>query len=130
MSTIKANDIQNASGGIPTVKSQQLIPTAWVNFNGTSTVAIRDSENVSSVTDNATGDYAINFAVAMANSDYAFAGHASSTAGSGTNSAFVGGVRGSSAYATTNFRFITKYNQDGGLSDVEEISGIVLGGQA
>ena len=39
MSTIKANDIQNASGGIPTVKGQQLIPTAWVNFNGENTVA-------------------------------------------------------------------------------------------
>lgn len=130
MSTVKANDLTNVTGGIPTVKSQQLIPTAWVNFNGTGTVAIRDSENVSSITDNGTGDYAINFAVAMANSDYAFAGHASSTTGSGTNSSFVGGVRGSSAYATTNFRFITKYNQDSGLTDVEEISGIVLGGQA
>ena len=71
MSTIKANDIQNASGGIPTVKSQQLIPTAWVNFNGTGTVAIRDSEGVSSIGDNGTGLYTINFAVAMANSNYA-----------------------------------------------------------
>ena len=71
MSTIKANDIQNASGGIPTVKSQQLIPTAWVNFNGSSTVAIRDSENVSSITDEGTGKYTVNFAIAMANANYA-----------------------------------------------------------
>ena len=71
MSTIKANDIQNASGGIPTVKSQQLIPTAWVNFNGTGTVAIRDSEGVSSITDSATGIYLVNFATAMANANYA-----------------------------------------------------------
>ena len=71
MSQIKANDITNVTGGIPTVKSQQLIPTAWVNFNGTGTVAIRDSEGVSSITDGGTGDYYANFAVAMANTNYA-----------------------------------------------------------
>ena len=71
MSQIKANDLTNVTGGIPTVKSQQLIPTAWVNFNGTGTVAIRDSENVSSITDSATGRYYVNFATNMANTDYA-----------------------------------------------------------
>lgn len=44
--------------------------TAWVNFNGTGTVAIRDSFNVSSITDNGTGDYTVNFATAMNNSNY------------------------------------------------------------
>ena len=80
MSLIKANDIQNASGGIPTVKSQQLIPTAWVVFNGTGTVAIIDSENVSSITDNAVGQYYINFAVAQANTNYAVICSAANTA--------------------------------------------------
>ena len=70
MSLIKANDITNVTGGIPTVKSQQLIPTAWVNFNGMNTVAIRDSEGVSSITDNGVGLYRVNFAVAMANTNY------------------------------------------------------------
>ena len=70
MSVIKANNITNVSGGIPTVKGQQLIPTAWVNFNGTSTVAIRASENVSSITDVSTGVYNINFAVPQANVNY------------------------------------------------------------
>ena len=71
MSTIKANDIQNASGGLPTVKGQRLIPTAWVNFNGTGTVAINDDENVSSVTDlGGLGQYQINFTTAMANATY------------------------------------------------------------
>ena len=71
MSLIKANNITNVTGGIPTVKSQQLIPTAWVNFNGTGTVAIRDSENVSSITDNSTGQYTVNFSNNMANANYA-----------------------------------------------------------
>ena len=81
MSTIKANDIQNASGGIPTVKGQKLIPTAWVNFNGTGVVAIRDSEGVSSIGDVATGKYTINFATAMANSDYTVVSSAGDTSG-------------------------------------------------
>ena len=76
MSTISANDLQNTSGGIPTVKGQRLIPTAWVNFNGTGTVAIRDSENVSSITDIAVGKYDVNFSVALANSNYSVVGAA------------------------------------------------------
>ena len=71
MSTVKANDLTNVTGGIPTVKSQQLIPTAWVNFNGTGTVAIRDSEGVSSISDISTGRYYVNFATNMANTNYA-----------------------------------------------------------
>lgn len=43
---------------------------AWVNFNGTGTVAIRASGNVSSITDNGTGDYTINFATAMSDVNY------------------------------------------------------------
>ena len=45
---------------------------AWVNFNGTGTVAIRASGNVSSITDNGTGDYTINFTTAMPDVNYSF----------------------------------------------------------
>lgn len=44
---------------------------AWVNFNGTDTVAIRASGNVSSITDNNTGDYTVNFTTAMPDEKYA-----------------------------------------------------------
>lgn len=44
---------------------------AWVNFNGTGTVAIRAAGNVSSITDNGTGDYTVNFTTAMPDADYA-----------------------------------------------------------
>jgi hypothetical protein len=44
---------------------------AWVNFNGTSTVAIRASYNVSSITDNGTGDYTVNFTNALPDANYA-----------------------------------------------------------
>lgn len=43
---------------------------AWVNFNGTGTVAIRASGNVSSITDNRTGDYTVNFTTAMPDANY------------------------------------------------------------
>ena len=43
---------------------------AWVNFNGTGTPAIRGSGNVSSITDNGTGDYTINFTTAMVDANY------------------------------------------------------------
>lgn len=44
---------------------------SWVNFNGTGTVAIRASGNVSSITDNGTGNYTVNFTTAMPDVDYA-----------------------------------------------------------
>jgi hypothetical protein len=50
---------------------------AWVNFNGTGTVAIRASGNVSSITDNGTGDYTVNLTTAAADTNYAAFAHTS-----------------------------------------------------
>ena len=47
---------------------------AWVNFNGTGTVAIRASGNVTSITDNGTGDYTVNFTTAMPDANYSTCG--------------------------------------------------------
>ena len=47
---------------------------AWVNFNGTGTVAIRASFNVSSITDNNTGDYTVNFTTALTDANYSAVG--------------------------------------------------------
>lgn len=47
---------------------------AWVNFNGTGTVAIRASGNVTSITDNGTGDYTVNFTSAMPDANYSVVG--------------------------------------------------------
>jgi hypothetical protein len=48
------------------------IAKAWVNFNGSGTVAIRGSYNVSSITDDGTGKYKVNFSTAMADTNYSF----------------------------------------------------------
>ncbi len=53
---------------------------AWVNFNGTGTVAIRSSSNVSSITDNGVGDYTINFTTSMLNTNYCVNATAGTTA--------------------------------------------------
>ena len=55
----------NASGSAPIYACR-----AWVNFNGTGTVAIRASGNVTSITDNGTGDYTVNFTTAMPDANY------------------------------------------------------------
>ena len=59
----------NASGSAPMYACR-----AWVNFNGTGTVAIRASGNVSSITDNGRGQYTVNFATAMTDANYAVTG--------------------------------------------------------
>ena len=59
-------------GSITTADLNSAVPVAkaWVNFNGTGTVAIRASYNVSSITDHGTGDYTVNFTTAMADTNY------------------------------------------------------------
>ena len=72
MSTLKVGTIQDTSGssGSTPAQIEQGRAKAWINFNGTGTVAIRDSFNVSSLADNGTGDYQISYTTAMANTNY------------------------------------------------------------
>lgn len=58
-------DAFNATGSAPVYAAR-----AWVNFNGTGTVSIRSSGNVSSITDNGTGDYTVNFSSALPDANY------------------------------------------------------------
>lgn len=79
---------------------------AWVNFNGTGVVAIRASGNVTSITDNGTGDYTVNFTTAMADASYAvnvsWAVTATETGGIGIRSASARPVSSSSARVLFN----------------------------
>jgi hypothetical protein len=70
VTTVKADTLQTVAGvEVYTAK-------AWVNFNGTGTVAIRASGNVSSITDNGTGDYTVNFTTAMPDANYSVTSNA------------------------------------------------------
>jgi len=74
MSTIRVDNFGPSAGG--TTYSARGIAKAWVNFDGTGTIAARDSENVSSLTDNGTGAYTVNFSNAMGDTNYATTGSA------------------------------------------------------
>ena len=74
---------------------------AWVNFNGTGTVAIRASGNVTSITDNNVGNYTVNFTNAMPDANYAVT-FGVGGGGSGLNSGFVAGVLTSTQYGTAS----------------------------
>ena len=75
MSTLAVATIKSASSAAPVFQNSSgtekgQLAKAFVNFNGQSTVAIRDSFNVSSITDNATGNYNINFDNPMSDANY------------------------------------------------------------
>ena len=99
MSTLRVNTLQNAAGtGQPAMSGAA---KAWVNFNGTGTVAIRASFNVTSITDNGTGNYTVNFTTALDNANYAVT-FGVGGGGSGLNSAFVAGVLTSTQYGVAS----------------------------
>ena len=88
---------------------------AWVNFNGTGTVAIRASGNVTYITDNGTGDYTVNFTTAMPDANYtAVYGSGEGTATSGLR------VAASSGNTTTTTRIAIR-NLSNSLQDAEVI---------
>lgn len=76
MSTLRTDTLTNAAGtkSVPVNTVVDGSAKAWVNFNGTGTVAIRASFNVSSITDNGTGNYTVNFTTAMVDANYAVSG--------------------------------------------------------
>jgi hypothetical protein len=98
MSTLRVNTIQNSGGtGSPAISG---LAAAWVNFNGTGTVAIRASNNVSSITDNGTGSYTVNFTTALSDSNYAI----------NCTSGFVTGIDTRVIFNINSANFITTSN--------------------
>lgn len=114
MSTLKVGTLQNASGvEVYTAK-------AWVNFNGTGTVAIRAAGNVSSITDNGTGDYTVNFTTAMPDANYSISGAQGGTGVPNGAGMFainrIGSTGGDSAPTTSGCRVNTT-NSSGNVLD-------------
>jgi hypothetical protein len=70
VSTLIAANVSDGTLSIPTTFVTNGSAKAWVNFDGTGTIAARDSFNVASLTDNGTGDYSVNFSSAMADANY------------------------------------------------------------
>lgn len=119
MSTLRLTTIANQSGS-SSVPSDTVIngsAKAWVNFNGTGTVAIRASFNVSSITDNGTGDYTVNFTTAMSDANYSgqvCIGTLSTTDG-------VGGGSSAATLIAASFRIRTLNASQSTLKDFDAI---------
>ena len=82
MSELRADTITASDGTSPVTLTKQYTIKSWVNFDGTGTIAITQSDGVSSISDNGIGDYSISHTNAFANSGYAVTGSKSYT-GSG-----------------------------------------------
>ena len=65
---ITYNNLSNSTTN--SLNVQKRTAKAWINFNGTGTISIRDSFNISSIVDNGIGMYTINFATAMPDTNY------------------------------------------------------------
>jgi hypothetical protein len=94
---------------------------AWVNFDGTGTVAIRASYNVSSITDNGTGDYTVNFTTAMVDANYVVQACTTQASASGDNR-FNAGIKGTyntgaTLKTTTQVRVFSGFNYATGSTD-------------
>jgi hypothetical protein len=85
MSTLKVNTLTDtaATKSVPIEDVVNGVARAWVNFNGTSTVAIRASYNVTDITDNGTGVYTVNLTTAMPDTNYSWVGTCESASNTG-----------------------------------------------
>jgi hypothetical protein len=99
---------------------------AWVNFNGTGTVAIRASGNVSSITDNGTGDYTVNFTTAMSDANYSAIMTISRPTISADATRIVN-IAGNNLPTTTTLRLFTDYAGNTGGNDTPYICVSIFG---
>ena len=123
MSTIKVNNLQTTGGaGLYPAK-------AWVNFNGAGTVAISADGNVSSITDNGAGDYAVNFGNNMANTSYAF--QLASNSNVTAFGSIFGGFQWSNdvkSTSTIEAHFVYQNSGSGNAHDPSEVNYLIHGG--
>lgn len=117
MSTITVQTISNGSVSTSSANVINGSAKAWVNFNGTGTVAIRASYNVSSITDNGTGDYTVNFTNAMVDANYSIVSNSAQNTSIGpipvgiqsSTAPTASAARVECGFYTTNSRFDATY---------------------
>lgn len=114
MSTFKADyiiarqeEIAGNTSSIPVKTVVNGTPKAWVNFNGTGTISIRANFNVSSITDNGTGDYGINITNAISDANYCWTTNSSGDATYGSYGVY---ITPQAAPTTTILRLLTRNN--------------------
>jgi hypothetical protein len=122
MSTIKTTTLSTQGGStVPVDTVVNGTAKAWVNFNGTGTVAIRRAFNVSSITDGGTGNYTVNFTTAMVDANYSVSVLAVEAYGAGTDSIVVAGARRRLVLSTTSVGVCGYVISGGALYDAVEV---------
>jgi len=114
-SILRVNTLTDASSNNSTAMStiNQGTTKAWVNLNGTGTIATRDSFNVSSIADQATGDTRVTVSSAFATTDYC-----TTASGGELAASYNGGLRAGSCYmVSTTVAGVAMSYQNGGASD-------------
>ena len=101
---------------------------AWVNFNGTGTIAVRDSLSVSGLVDNGTGNYDINFSSSMADANYSRSTHMQRE-NTSANFANIDGSYNTDTYSTSTLEVRTIFMNSGasGVVDSPIISNQIFG---
>jgi len=109
MSTLRCTNLQDTSGGnsLTTAQIYNGAAKAWVNFNGTSTVSIRAQFNVSSITDNGTGDYTVNFTSALSDANYSVSFGGQGVSSSGWWRLLGSGAQSVNGFSAGSYRFQT-----------------------
>ena len=97
---------------------------AWVNFNGTGTVAIRASGNISSITDNGTGYYTLNFSTAMPDANYSYL--AKSTRSTNNTAASTDMNNSATCVDPTTSTLIVKTGYPQGVNTVEDSPNVTV----
>jgi len=110
-------------GNSTTTNLQQGLCKVWWTLNGESTIASRDSFNVSSFDDNGTGNYDANFTNNMSNANYSFNG----TTGVEANTAYVINYHDGQAPSTSAIRFACEINNNATFQDMGFIHGQIQG---
>jgi hypothetical protein len=95
---------------------------AWVNFNGTGTVAIRASFNVTSITDNGVGDYTVNFTTAMSDANYSVVGTAKIVGGVGGQNIRIHNDAYTTSVTTTAVKVQVTSSGNAALADSEMVN--------
>jgi len=127
--TIGSTPVVSASANSMTIRGegsnqtsiQQGLAKAWLNMNGTGTVAIRDSFNIASITDNGTGDHTGTFTTAMNNDDFVCSGEGGTESGGGSHMFLCAHTKATGSARVTNL-------SDGGGAGDRNIHGWMLMG--
>ena len=134
MSTLRTNalegvDAKNSitivagAGNITTTNVQEGLNKCWINFDGSGTIATRDSFNVSGIVDDGVGKYTVNINNDMANDDYATLNYNSGSTSS-NQSAFNNGFLGGNSNAVGSFK-ISSFSAS--FEDCDVVMAIVAG---